>query len=130
MINNKMKPWYIWLSIFALATLCSDTSRRIKFSGASIGDNFALSNKASVHSLKLIVLYIILPIVLYGSMANILISRFPGYPLLPEIVVTILLLLIYLMGVYATYKHIHWREANIPHLLNRPASSSDADKTE
>jgi len=29
----------------------------------------------------------------------------------------LLLLVLYFSGVYATYRHVRWREKNIPHLL-------------
>ena len=126
MVNRYKKPWYVWLSIFALAALCGDTSRRIKFFGRSFGDNFDLWNRATGHILKLFVLYIILPIILFGRIANFFAERAPEYSLMPEILMLILLLLLYLTCVYATYKHALWRELNIPHLLNRPRSSVDA----
>ena len=111
-------PWYIWFSFIAFAFLWRDTMRRIKFFRESFWDNFELWAKACLNAFMLGILHIVIPIIAYGVLANRLISGLPDTSIVPEIAISGLLLLIYFSNVYATYRHMAWRRANISHLLD------------
>lgn len=116
-MKDRIKPWYIWFSVLALFTLSGDTSRRIKLSNKNFGDNFDLWLKACGHILKLIVLYVFIPLFMLSTIADRLLRDVPSDSIIMDIAVSIILLIVYFLGVYATYKHVNWRNKNIPHLL-------------
>jgi len=125
-MSKRTKPFYIWFSFLALAAFCWDTSRRIKLSSPSFWDRFDLWNKAVFNIWKIFILYIIAPIVLISILTSYIIDNATSRLFFSQFIVVALLVFIYLCGVYATYKHILWRERNIPHLLNRPVPSIGA----
>ena len=110
---RRNKPWYIWFSIFALALLMGDTSRRIKV----LRENIGLWNRACKNFFKLCILYIILPIFLLSGLTSLFLRMVGEDPFAQDIIMSIVFLVIYLLGVYAAYKHVVWRDKNIPHLL-------------
>jgi len=113
MIKQK-KPWYIWLSVLAFVFLWSDSSRRLKFSRKNLG----LWYRSVGNALKLWSVYVmIIPISFGIFMDRVILRNVPNESLLYEIMISILLLLVYIGGVYATYRHSVWRKENISHLL-------------
>jgi len=115
-MERKKRPWYIWFSLLALALLWGDTARRIK--GFRDG-NFVLWNRACGNFLKLITIYFIIPMFLIPLLTNFIFGVY--------IAVNILLAIIYFLGVFATCKHIDWRNKNISHLL-KSNKVNDVDK--
>ena len=115
-MNNKL-PWYIWFSFFSLALLWGDTSRRIKINKNNTFDSISLWNRAVGNIAKLCGLYMFLPLLLFSIIANIFFRNIPPESIFFPIIISFLLLLIYILGVIAAYKHILWRLKNITHLL-------------
>ena len=64
---NK-KTWYIWLSILGFVLLWGDTTRRIKFRKIIYEGQYGLWARACGNILKLFVLYIMLPIIVFGNL--------------------------------------------------------------
>lgn len=111
---NSKKPWYIWFSIFALIFLWGDTSRKIK----SSRENLGLWKHAVGNMAKVSIVWTVLPLIIVGILADRLILRnFPEQPIVFELVNIMILLALYLGGVYATYKHSVWRKENISDLI-------------
>ena len=122
-INNNTKPWYIWFSLVAFVILWGDTARRIKVMKGGYWDNFDLWLRACGMSFKLWVLHLFVPLAVLASLANYLLRDVPEESLVPEIVMLMILLVIYFLNVYSTYKLVLWRNKNIPHLLTGPFAS-------
>jgi len=109
------KKWYIWFSIFAFMFLWADTSRRIMFTKK----NYEIWSRACGQLFKLFGGYVILPIMLVSILVGFPLSRLDIYEgsLLNELFNMLNLILVYLGGVYATYRHDIWRKENISHLF-------------
>ena len=118
-MNKLKKSWYIWLSFFAFALLSGDTSRRIKFSKVSYVDNLELWGRAWWHIVKIFFTNIIAPILLFAYFVAPFVNEADENSMLPEVIMFILLIMLYLLGVHATYRHMIWWEKNISHLLSK-----------
>jgi hypothetical protein len=117
------KPWYIWLSIPAFMLLTWDTSKRIHappfhnpFTLMRDSERFLLQIKSSLNVIVLWACLVMLPMVSFILYDALLSNK---YPQLSSMVGAVLFVSLYLLGVYATYKHVIWREKNISHLLNK-----------
>ena len=118
-MKKKIKiPWYVWLSLIALALIWGDTARRIKVSGKSLWDNFELWVKACVNMFMICMIYVIVPIIVFALLVNNLFYDVLNYSFGPEILMSILLIAIYFLSVFAVCRHIAWRNTNISHLLD------------
>ena len=112
----KGVPWYIWLSFLALAFLWGGTSRRlalakpynpIKFIGH---ENMDIWLRACGNLLILLI-----PVIILGALSSFFVEwvRFQS-DFWGTLVNTIQIVLIYIYGVYASYRHFLWREKNLP----------------
>jgi len=118
--DKNKAPWYIWLSFIALILLLCDTARRIKLSRKSFWGDFDLWLKACLNFMKITILYIIIPIIIYGILLNIVLRHTQFEQIAIDISVMLLLLLfVYLPSVYAVFQHVIWRRKNISHLLDK-----------
>jgi len=127
---KQIMSWYKWFSFLALAALLWDTSRRIKLSAPSFWDRFDLWNRAVFNIWKIFIIYIIIPIIVFSVLVGYIFGDVAEYSVLSQAVGILIVVFVYLVGVYATHRHILWRERNIPHLLNRPHSSAGDDEKE
>ena len=96
--------------------LFGDTARRIKPYKSLESSDLWFSMWGNFF--KLTFLFMISPIILYAIVISLLGSLVDFIDPNADYFATILLIIIYLTGVHMTYKHVIWREKNIPHLLN------------
>ena len=62
-------------------------------------------------------LYIFLPLFILMLLLNPVDARIPSESIVWDLIIWGILFLLYIAGVYVTYKHSIWRDENIPHLL-------------
>ena len=111
------KPWYIWLSVPAFAFLWGDTARRIwciKNKNLHKSSAMDIWIEALINMFKITICYLMFPTGLF--ILAIELAGNHSY-LLRGIVNCIAIVLLYLLGVYATHKHILWREKYISYML-------------
>ena len=118
----KKGPWYIWLSIPAFMLLpFFDTSRRVlsheRKNKISKLDKESVWFKLTGHLLGTWLVFVMLPAFLLGHLFYQIAGYFEAGSLLAGIFGNLLWAVLYFAGVYATYRHVLWREKNIPHLL-------------
>jgi len=111
--------------------LWGDTARRVKVIRvrkdaaklvklAKVDGGFDLWNKACGNFFKVAILYIFGPIFLFLIVGELFFGRMEiGYSA-SEVINLTVLIIAYLGGVMATYKHAEWREKNISHLVGKP----------
>lgn len=115
--NRSNTPWYIWLSFLALMLLWGDTARRIKVSRKNFIDDFPLWGKACLNIAKISILYFILPLALYAGITGHFFEHLVNEPIYSDVFEAINLVVLYLSNVYASHRHVVWRNKNISHLL-------------
>jgi len=118
----RKKPWYIWLSVPALLVLSFTTagyvSRYEKVHNIGIFNSSSFYWKARGNSFLLILVVIMLPLAFF-MLIFLAAEYYAGRGSFFAILVNgIMLIFLYLSGVYATYRHVQWRERNIPHMLS------------
>ena len=113
-MNRHKKHWYIWFSILAFILLWSDTTKRLKFSR----ENIKRWHRSLKNALKLWCFYVMLiPISFAVLMDRLFLRSVPNESIHYEIMIVVVLVLIYLGGVRATYRHSVWRKENIADLI-------------
>ena len=113
-MNKYYRPWYIWFSFLSLIILWADTAWCVMI----VCKNRDTMNRAIVYLFKLIAVYYILP-----SMLLILISSIEPLRSVPNMLLHIPL--IYLQGVYITYRFSIWRKENTSHLMRSKSIFND-----
>ena len=123
----KKKPWFIVLSIFAFPPLVFSTLARITAfeNENNICEQNSLKRKVLRDSIVLALTAIILPtvIILFASLTLLGLLTYVStgnYLEATNLAYILMLICVYLCGVYATYKLVRWREKYIPHMLRRP----------
>lgn len=86
-------------------------------SGYIFSDYFILWNRACVHIIKLLFLYVFGPLFIFFIITYIINSNVEIEPVILERSWLAVLVVIYFLAVIAVCKHIDWREKNIAHLL-------------
>jgi len=121
---NKNSPWYIWFSVFAFIFLWSDTTRRLKLNRSYR----SIWYRALGNAFKLWLCYIILPIPIIGFIIDRVFIRLSSpESFIYEWAPVLILIPIYLGGVYVAYKHFIWRSKNMPHLNEQSQIEQDGD---
>ena len=114
------RPWYIWFSALAFMILWGDTSLKVKYHrDTRVHWPGALWNGVRLWGLHIMILPLVslhLILLVLTTIDNVLSSHITE-SIPRDVWPYILLLLIYINGVYITIKHIEWRHKNIPHLL-------------
>jgi len=122
----KRKPWYIWLSLPAFVLLILDTGRR--------SVSYERKNKISVldgksvwfifvgNAFALIFLLFIVPSFLFTTLFRLNETYWGIIGTTGAEVIDFIR--VYLCGVYATYRHVQWRDKHMPHIL-KPKQSED-----
>lgn|GEM_PF-2906609 len=106
---NK-KPWYIWLSFVGLAFLWGDTARKVKFFSRDLD----LWLRAVGNIAKIFFVYMMLPIITSAFLINVFImDSIQEGDALHDFLPFLILIVIYVGGVIATYKHVQWRNEHL-----------------
>jgi len=122
------KPWYIWLSLPAFMLLFFDSGLRSR--------HYEWKNKISVldgksvwfifvgHALLMWLVFLGIPLTVLGRLTP-WIER-QTFPL--EIILGIAWwFALYFTGVYATYRHVQWRNKHMSHIL-KPKQDKDSSE--
>lgn len=116
----KNRPWYIWFSLIAFFILCADTSNQIMNAIKKIffvsDPRLSLFFKLTGHTLGLTFGYIFLPMIPFSIIYEYSLGMNHTLALAVRCVQFAVL---YLLGVYATCKHVEWRNRYLPALHNR-----------
>ena len=116
------KYWYIWLSIPAFIFLTFGNSA-IRILWHERKNKIGVMDKESVwlkflgNTLGLWLVFVMGVAFLLHPLLRLIASNFEAGSLFARVFGDLLLLVLYFSGVYATYRHVRWREKNIPHLL-------------
>jgi len=111
-MDKRKKPWYIWLSAPAFLFLIFQSGWRILRWEYSIGNGWNLGQKLLFHSVFWgMVLPAIINVGLLYPILGPTFERQPG----PTLINISALIFYYLFYVFATYRHVQWREKNISH---------------
>ena len=108
----KKRPWFIWLSIPALALLAfGDTARRIFFTKKEREDGKWI--RFWRHIMGLWIGVVLLPMFIFLTLSNQIGGHFETGSFGARILQILYYVVLYFAGVYAAYRHALWREENL-----------------
>jgi len=81
------------------------------------GNKFFIGNRLLLHTVGIWFVVVMLPAIFFGYLFYFIADHFEAGSLLARILGNLERVVLYFAGVYATYRHVRWREKNIPHLL-------------
>jgi uncharacterized membrane protein YbjE (DUF340 family) len=114
---ERKMPWYIWFSILAFAILWANTKKQ-----AILYDKTGRLHMRALGQLFKWFFIMVSPVVLLGVVLGVLLSS--ADPFIREMSLFAPLILLYVLGIFSTYKHAQWRKKNILHLEKTPDESN------
>jgi len=112
-MNKRKKPWYIWLSVFALFFFFLKIAWHYKFTKLFDGDNFDRWCRAEWVMVKTTIVYVFVPTALSYVVMSVVANAIYDGSVLIHVIPAIVFLVLYFSGVYATYRYSICKKKNL-----------------